>query len=69
MTVSSCLGRGFVPVDEPILSGEVLQFGQLWAESMIALIALVGQQHSGDCPPVAEGDLTGGKKKKQNRKN
>lgn len=56
-TVSSCLGRGFVPADEPILSGEGLQFGQLWTQSMVALIALVGQQHGGDCPPVAEGDL------------
>lgn len=30
---------------------------------MVALIALVGQQHGGDCPPVAEGDLTAKKRK------
>lgn len=55
--VSSCLGGGFVPADEPVLSGEGLQFGQLWTESVVALVALVGQQHGGYRPPVAKGDL------------
>lgn len=53
-----CLGRGLVPADKSVLSREVLQFGQLGAQTVTPLITLVGQQNSGDCPPIAQGDLT-----------
>lgn len=41
--VTSYLGRGFVPADEAVLSGEVLQFGQLGAQTVTLLVTLVGQ--------------------------
>lgn len=52
-----CLGRGLVPADKSVLSREILQFGQFGAQTMTPLITLVGQQNSGDCPPVVQGDL------------
>lgn len=58
-TIVPCLGRGLVPADKSVLSWEVLQFGQLGAQTLTPLITLVGQQNSGDCSPVVQGDLTG----------
>lgn len=42
-TTTSYLGGGFVPAHEPVLPGEGLQFGQLGAQTVLPLVALVGQ--------------------------
>lgn len=55
--ITSCLGRGFIPVDKSILFGEVLQFRQLGAQTMTPLVTFVGQQNGWNWPPIAEGNL------------
>lgn len=69
--ISSCLGRGFIPVDKSVLFGEVLQFGQLGAQTMTPLVTFVGQQNSWNWPPIAEGNLMnpGGRWKKKCNEN
>lgn len=56
--VTSCLCRGFIPADEAVFLGEVLQFGQLGAHAMTPLITLVGQKNDRKGIPIAEGHLT-----------
>lgn len=55
---ASCLGRGFVPADEALISCKVVQFGQFGAQTVTLMVTFVGQENSRNRPPIAQCDLT-----------